>query len=255
MMSFLDLLSPENWILAIVIVLLAGCIKGMVGFAMPMISISGLSMVLPPDWALAGLIMPTLVTNGMQALRQGTSAAIDSVKRFRVFLIVGFVFLVISAQLVTRVAPETFLLMIAVPVVLFAGMQLLGLGFTLSQQSLPVEAIVGAVAGAVGGMSGVWGPPTVAYLTALNTEKRDQMRIQGVIYGLGALGLVGAHLVSGILRVETVLFSCFLVVPAVIGMWIGGLAQDRIDQVMFRKITLLVLLVAGLNLLRRALSG
>ena len=254
-MTLFSILSPLEWALAFGVLFVAGLIKGMVGFAMPMISIAGLSMVLPPDWALAGLIIPTLVTNGMQALGQGARAAMISVKRFRVFLIVGFVFLLTSAQLVTRVDPDTFLLMIAAPVAAFALMQLFGLRFTLSRPSRRIEASVGAVAGFVGGMAGVWGPPTVAYLTAINTPKADQMRVQGVIYGLGAVALVGAHLASGILRGETVLFSLILVGPGVLGMWAGGQLQDRIDQATFRRITLVVLLVASLNLLRRALMG
>lgn len=254
-MTLFSILSPMEWTLAFGVLFVAGLIKGMVGFAMPMISIAGLSMVLPPDWALAGLIMPTLVTNGMQALGQGTRAAVNSVRQFRVFLIVGLVFLMISSQLVTRVDPDTFLLMIAVPVALFAVMQLFGLRFTLAAPSARIEAVTGAVAGFVGGMAGVWGPPTVAYLTALNTPKADQMRVQGVIYGLGAVALVGAHLTSGILRSETLVFSLALVLPGVAGMWIGGQLQDRIDQATFRRITLVVLLVAALNLLRRALMG
>lgn len=254
-MTLFSILSPLEWAFAFGVLFVAGLIKGMVGFAMPMISIAGLSMVLPPDWALAGLILPTLVSNGMQALRQGTHAAMISVRRFRVFLLIGFVFLLISAQLVARVDPDTFLLMIAIPVAVFAIMQLLGLRFTLSQPSRRIEAAVGAVAGFVGGMSGVWGPPTVAYLTAINTPMAEQMRVQGVIYGLGAVALVGAHLTSGILRGETLLFSLALVVPGVLGMWAGGQMQDRIDQATFRRITLIVLLGASLNLLRRALMG
>ncbi len=58
----------------------------MVGFAMPMILISGLSSVMAPELALAGLIVPTLVTNGMQSLRQGVGAAKASIRKFHVFL-------------------------------------------------------------------------------------------------------------------------------------------------------------------------
>ncbi len=81
------------------------------------------------------------------------------------------------------------------------------------------------------------------------------MRTQGVIYGLGAVALVVAHLGSGILRTETALFSATLVPPAIAGMMCGLAVQTRIDQTQFRKLTLLVLLIAGLNLLRRALLG
>jgi uncharacterized membrane protein YfcA len=43
-----------------------------------------------------------------------------------------------------------------------------------------------------------------------------------------------------------------MVLPAVLGMWMGGRIFDRIDQVMFRRATLVILLMAGLNLVRRA---
>jgi uncharacterized membrane protein YfcA len=54
-------------------------------------------------------------------------------------------------------------------------------------------------------------------------------------------------------RAETLPFSILLVVPAVLGMWIGGRLHDRIDQRLFKQATLIVLLVAGLNLVRRGL--
>ncbi|MBT3140206.1 sulfite exporter TauE/SafE family protein [Falsiruegeria litorea] len=255
MTSIFSITSPSELALIFLIATLGGLIKGLVGFAMPMVLIAGLTMIVPPDWALAGVILPAVVANGMQALHSGKAAAIASVLRFRVFLLVGLVFLLSSAQLVTRVEPDTFMLMIAVPVVAFVLMQLLGVRFRVHRQSARLDAFVGAIAGFIGGMSGVWGPPTVAYLTALDTPKQDQMRVQGVVYGLGAVALAIAHVGSGVLRMETLPFSMLLVLPVTIGMWLGGQFQDKIDQAMFRKLTLLVLLVAGLNLLRRALLG
>ena len=56
---------------------------------------------------------------------------------------------------------------------------------------------LGGSRGFFGGISGVWGPPTVVMLTARSTGIAEQMRIQGVIYGLGALVLLGAHVGSG----------------------------------------------------------
>lgn len=254
-MTLLSALSLPELILAFTIAFGAGWVKGMVGFAMPMILVSGLSMFLPPDLALAGLILPTLVTNGVQAFQEGARAAVQSIRTFRVFLIVGLAFLLAGAQFVSFLPPSTFLLMIGLPVTFFAFVQVLGLRLTLRHGSARIEALVGAIAGFIGGMSGVWGPPTVAYLTALNTPKSEQIRIQGVIYGLGAVALVVAHVGSGILRAETALFSATLIVPALAGMWIGVRLQKRIDQASFRKATLWVLLVAGLNLLRRGLMG
>ena len=249
-----DLMTPASFALALAVVLVAGTVKGMVGFAMPMIMISGRGLFLPPEIALAGLILPTVATNGFQALRHGRAAAVESIKRFRVFLLVGLVFLLSSAQLVRFLDPQTMLLLLGVPVSIFALIQLFGVRMTLAAPSQKIEAGVGAFAGFIGGMSGVWGPPTVLYLTALNTPKADQMRVQGVIYGMGAVALVIAHLGSGVLNRDSIPFSALMIVPALVGMWIGGKLQDRIDQTTFRKITLAVLLVAGLNLVRRGLG-
>jgi uncharacterized protein len=46
-----------------------------------------------------------------------------------------------------------------------------------------------------------------------------------------------------------------MVVPAVLGMALGGRLQDRLEAARFRRLTLVILTVAGLNLIRRALAG
>ena len=255
METLFPLITPSDLLFAALVGVIAGFVKGVVGFAMPLVFISGLTIFMPPELALAGLIVPTLVTNAHQALRQGLGAAIRSTVEFRLFLIVGCVMLVAAAQLVRVFPDQVMLAVIGIPVMFFACLQLFGLTFNLPQRSAPVELLAGGVAGALGGLSGIWGPPTVAYLTALNTLKHDQMRVQGVIYGLGAVALLGAHIGSGVLRAETIGFSLAMVPTAFLGMWIGMSVMDRIDQQMFRRMTLLVLLVAGLNMIRRAWFG
>ena len=231
-----------------------GLVKGVVGFAMPMVLISGLSSVAPPEIALAGVILPTLACNGWQALRQGVLAAWGSLRRYRVFLLAGLVCMLGSAQLVGLMSQAVMLLVIGLPIVLYAAFTLMGRPLRLPPNPGPrVEAGIGAVAGFFGGISGVFGPPTVAMLTALDTPKAEQMRIQGVIFGAGAVVLLGAHLGSGVLNAETLPVSAALVLPALAGMWIGFAIQDRIDQATFRRLTLAVLVIAGLNLVRRGL--
>lgn len=253
--ALFQLISPADMAIAFAIALLAGTVKGLVGFAMPMILVSGLSLVISPELALAGLILPTLVTNWMQALRQGASAAFASLKRFRIFLLAGLIFLLLSAQLVRVLPQHVMFLVIGGPVTVFVLLQLVGVPLTLARPTPKVEVLVGGFAGLIGGISGVWGPPTVAYLTALGTEKGEQIRVQGVIYGMGAVALLFAHIGSGVVRMQTLPFSMLLIAPAVLGMWVGGRLHDRIDQSLFKKATLIVLLVAGLNLLRRGLMG
>ena len=237
------------------VALFAGLVKGVVGFAMPTILISGLTFVLAPEQALAALIVPTLVTNGWQALRQGIGSAIKTVVQFRLFLSCGLVMLILSAQLVRVLDARVLYGLIGGPVALFAALQVVGWHPKLAQRSARIEAAVGCCAGFIGGMSGIWGPPTVGYLTAIDTPKKEQMRAQGVIYGLAAVALAGSHIQTGVFRVESLPLT-FMILPfALGGVWLGFRVQDSIPQAAFRLVTLVVLLLAGLNLLRRALIG
>ena len=248
-------IPPSLWAYAFLISICAGLVKGIVGFALPMVFISGLSLILPPEMALAGLILPTLVTNGVQALAQGPKAALLSTRQFSIFLVSGLVLLLASAQLVLKIPREVFLGGIGIMVVSFSLLQLSGYRFQVRRDNKVVAFLVGSMTGFVGGLSGVWGPPTVAYLTAMNTKKEDQLRVQGVVYGLGAVALLFAHIASGILTWSTLQLSAVLVLPAMAGLWIGRRFQKYIDQALFSKATLAVLVVAGLNLLRLAWAG
>lgn len=256
MESFFGISSPEALVFTFAISLLAGFVKGVVGFALPMVLISGLGSVVTAEVAIAGMILPTLVTNSWQALRQGMRAALESIRKFRVFLFTGFVVMMASAQLVPVVPGDILLLVLGGVITVFVSLQIVGVQLRLpGHPGGRAQATIGTVAGFMGGMSGIWGPPTVAMLTALNTEKKEQMRIQGVIYGLGSAALVAGHAGSGVLRAETLPLSIALVPTAVLGMAIGFQVQDRIDQKTFRRATLAVLLLGGLNLIRRGWIG
>ncbi|NNK15385.1 MAG: hypothetical protein HKP51_00610, partial [Sulfitobacter sp.] len=71
-------LTPAYLILALGIAFCAGFVKGVVGFAQPLVMISGLTLFLSPELALAGLILPTLIGNIFQAMGQGARAAWSS---------------------------------------------------------------------------------------------------------------------------------------------------------------------------------
>ncbi len=248
--------SVNILIFAFLISAFAGLVKGVVGFALPMVLISGLGSVTSAEVALAGIILPTLMTNFWQALRQGIGPAWGSIRKFRTFLLAGLIALLISAQLV-RVVPGAILLtFIGVLVTIFVTLQLFGVHLRLPPNpSRKTEAGLGIMAGFMGGMSGIWGPPTVAMLTALDTEKKEHIRVQGVIYGLGSVALVIAHLGSGVLRAQTLPLSLALIPPTMLGMGLGLYIHDRIDQKTFKTAAMTVLLFAGLNLIRRGMFG
>ena len=252
----MDALAPHHWILALAVALVAGVVKGAVGFALPLIMISGLSSFLDPRLALAGILVSVLVTNVWQVSRQGPGPAREAAVTHWRYLLMVMVAIFASAQLVTQIPRQAFYLILGVPVVILSVLQLSGWRPRIAPaRRNAAEWGVGAISGVLGGLAGTWGPTTVLYLIAIDTPKARQMVVQGVIYGAGSVILVAAHLRSGILNAQTLPLSAALLPAALAGMAIGFRLQDRMDADRFRSVTLAVLVVAGLNLIRRGITG
>ncbi|WBU64367.1 sulfite exporter TauE/SafE family protein [Paracoccus aerodenitrificans] len=233
----------------------AGFVKGAVGFAMPMIMMSAFGSVLSPQLALAALILPTLATNILQAGRGGIGAAWDTVGRFRWHIGAVIIFIVVSAAFVRSVPQSLMYLLLGIPIVAFAIWQLSGRPLTLPiHHARRAEIISGMIGGLYGGISGIWGPPLIVYLLSINVSKSEQMRVQGVVFLMGAVVLTLAHLASGVLNAQTLPLSAVLVVPGVAGMFLGLWVHDRLNVDQFRRWTLVLLVLSGLNLVRRGVE-
>ncbi len=247
-------LGPEAFAAALAITLIAGFVKGAVGFAMPLIMMSAFMVFLPQDVALAGLILPTLVTNISQAFRQGIGPAKDTAITYRRFLIASLICIFVSAPFAGVIPRVAYLLILGVPITAYAVLQLAGrsLEIRLHHQTR-AEWFLGVIGGLYGGISGIWGPPFLVLLMSTSIQKVQSIRAQGVVYLLSATTLLLAHLVTGLVNLQTLGFSAALCVPALIGMSLGYAVQDRLDQRRFRRWTQGLLVLTGLNMVRQAL--
>ena len=244
--------NPHFLFISFGIGFLAGLVKGTVGFAMPMILLSGLSILLPAKQALAALILPTLITNIIQSSNRQATKIILILRRHSFFLVTSGGFLILSSQLTPHFQTEVFLAGIGIMVSFFALFQLIGVKFIIEKENYKLTFGIAALTGFLGGMSGIWGPLTIAYLSALNLPKEEHIKVQGVVYSLGSLLLFFSHIKSGIFTLYSAPFSASLVLPALMGLLLGRKIRSNLNEKRFRQITLFVLLLAGLNLIRKA---
>jgi uncharacterized membrane protein YfcA len=254
--SIFSIITPELFVFACAVTLLGGFVKGAVGFAMPLVMISGMGILIAPELVVAGIVMPILISNGLQVARAGLGPSKSAVIEHWRYITIVCVMILISAQFLRSIPSDAMFVVLGVPVVLLCMVQLAGWRPLLPPHlRRPFEWGAGLLSGTLGGLAGTWGPPTVLYLLALDTPRDRQMAVQGVIYGLGSAMLFLGHLKSGVLNAQTWPLSAALVVPAMLGMWMGFRFGDRFDQQKFRRATLWVLVIAGANLIRRGIMG
>lgn len=116
------------------------------------------------------------------------------------------------------------------------------------------EIVSGIIGGLYGGISGIWGPPLIVYLLSIGAPKAEQVRVQGVVFLIGAVMLTVAHLLTGILNPQTLPLSLLMTVPGVLELLFGFALHDRMNLTQFRRWTLALLVLTGANLIRRALT-
>ena len=254
--DLLNLMPLWALVAALGVTLFAGIVKGAIGFGVPLIILSGLTLFLDPLLAVAGLVLPALISNLVQVARHPRAEIWDAVQEHWRYIAMVCVLILGVSQLVVYVPERVFLLILGVPVMVLSVVQLAGVTFSIPPERRRVaEWSIGGLTGILGGFTGSWGPLTVLYLIALEMPKMRQLLVQGVVYSLGAAFLLVGHLQSGVLNAVTIPFSALLLVPIYIGMLIGFWLGAKLDAALFRKLTLLLLVVAGANLVRRGLLG
>ncbi len=251
MFTHLLINDPILLIIIIIIALLAGIVKGIVGFALPMILITGLSIFIPIEQALASLILPTIFTNFIQSFTVSKSSFYKTIIDYKIFLFFSSVFLIISSQIYTLFSTELIMGLIGIILFAYTNSQILGFELKFKNNNF-LTVITGSLNGFLGGISGIWGPLTVSYLISLKIEKNEQIKVQGIMYSFGSILLLFGHLYSGIFNLYTFSLSLSLVPLSIVGLFIGSIIRNKINQTTFKTLTLIMILIASINLIRKA---
>lgn len=253
---FLGGLPLWSFALAFGVTLLAGIVKGAIGFALPLIMIAVLPSFMPAQTALAALILPVVVANAHQSVRFGFRAAWVSAKAFWRIIVLTLVGITISAPFAVVLPQYIMFLLLGSAVLMFSMLQISGWTPDIpANRRNPLQYAIGLIGGLYGGISGVWGPPVIVYLLAAKTPKREMVCIMSVIFTVGGVMLLLMHLRTGLLNAQTLPLSIAMLVPSTLGLFLGYMVQDKLDAEKFRRYALIMLMISAVNLLRRGFFG
>ncbi len=233
-------------------IFLGGTVKGISGVGLPVITMAIIVNFIDPKLALAVISMPILVTNLWQTVRAGD--VWKPIKRFWLMLVVLAGGMWVGARIVATVDSDIVFAVVGFTVIVFTASNVWTppswkLGPTAERILGP---FIGVVSGVMGGMTSVWGPPLMMYVYMLRLTKDEWVQTFGALYLCGAVPLTVFYWQSGILNSENIWLSVAACVPVMIGIRAGERIRKWIDEDLFRKLLLLGLFLAGLNLLRRA---
>lgn len=234
--------------------LLAGMIKGGVGFGLPMVGVSLLTIMIPLEMAAAIVTVPIVISNFWLSIQGGRFFTMF--QRFWPVILALGTGIFIGALILVGFDPSILFIILGVTVLVFTTMELTNFKFP-SPENISIGWGVGAgfAGGITGGISTIWAPGMLIYLSMLRLAKDEFISAVAVIWFCGSLFLVAAFGTFSVLTVETTTLSAIATVPVIAGTLIGRAVRDRLSQELFRKIVAICLTLVALNLLRRGIMG
>lgn len=231
-----------------------GFSKGATGIGLPPIATPIIAMVTDVPTAVGLMAVPIVFSNAWQAFSGGLFLA--SLRRFGRVLVAIPPGVVLGGAVLSLGDPDLLFLILGLIVSLFAALSLIRPGLHLpegmeSRLSLPI----GFAAGVIGGLSSLFVPILASFLLSLRLKPDEFVAGLGLLFLSGGVTLTLVTAGFGLLGPEGWLVSLLAILPVLLGQAAGQAIRRHIDPATFRRIVLVLLLLIGLNLLRRALLG
>tara|TARA_B100001741_G_C16512036_1_gene580235 strand:- start:193 stop:750 length:558 start_codon:yes stop_codon:yes gene_type:complete len=159
--------------------------------------------------------------------------------------------LLIGGKLILNLNFSSISKIIAITIIITTIFNFFGLSFKNLKHEYEkvVTVFLGFFSGILGGLSTFYAPPLVAYFVSANLEKEFFIRTVASMYFVGSIPLYGSLIYHGLGTASDLLMSFYLIIPAIIGQFFGTKIRKRLSNTVFRKCTLIILLIIGLSLL------
>lgn len=233
--------------IASAVFVLAGLVKGIIGLGLPTIAVGLLSLFVTPAQAASWMLVPSLITNVWQI---AFGPGLWRLTRRLATLLAGIVIGTFAGMgILTGASAGKAAVALGVVLMAYAGLGLGAVRLHVPARAEPfLSPVVGIATGIVSAGTGIFVMPSVPYLQALGLEKDDLVQALGITF-LVATAALGAGLASeGAVDGPTALASAGMLVPALLGMWIGQALRSRIGASTFRTCFLAGLLLLGAHL-------
>ena len=112
--------------------------------------------------------------------------------------------------------------------------------------------LVGAVAGIIGGLSTLSGPPLMIYLACLRLPKEEFVVAVSQMFLTAGAGLAVGLFLFGLSRSNDLAVSAAACVPVLLGMSLGSQVRVRMSERLFAILVLLAYILTGTTFIAKA---
>jgi hypothetical protein len=223
-----------------------GLTSGLSGFAMGLV-VSGVWLhIIAPEQNALLIVLCGLVTQGSGIWRVRHAINWRAVSPF---ILGGALGVPAGTALLTTVNQGTLRLAIGVLLLIYSLYSLIRPAVQPVQGSAPADFSVGVANGLIGGLTGLGGVAVTIWCQLRGGNKDVQRAVfQPVLFATFVMSAVSLG-VAGVFSVESLKLYALALPALIAGVWLGFKLYGNLDDLTFRRIILVLLLVSGLSLI------
>lgn len=225
------------------IILAAGFVRGLTGFGLGMVAVPLLSIIFSPKIVVPAVIIQTILTNVPLVWTVRHDLRPMHMWPLITSAVVG---LPAGILLLRWLDPDPLRLFIGATVTVTAVLMLAGFHANIRRERVAFVP-VGLASGVLNGTSALSGPPVVLFFA--NQEMPPKVFRANILFFFFASNTIAVpiFLASGLVNAD-VLVMTFALFPALaIGTWLGARFAGRVQATVFKRLTLGVVLLAGVS--------
>jgi uncharacterized protein len=159
-----------------------------------------------------------------------------------------------GAQLVKLLDPHVLSILVGISALAYVAAAISRLTVRASPEAVRLAGpIVGLISGGIGGATGIFGPMLAGYLDLLRLDKREFVFWITLMFSVSNMTQIIIYFRLGLYGATVLIMALAACLPMVLGTWLGILVQERLTAKVFKRIVLIIVFAASINLLYHGL--
>ena len=224
---------------------LGAFVQGATGFGSGLLINAFWLHIMEPTHAIPLNVVTSLFISGVPIYKLRKKLDFSKLKQFAIFGVVG---IPIGMYLLVISDPSKLKFSIGILLVIYALLMLKISSFSINVNNKSINNLVGFISGVIGGLTALLGIIPVAWFSVQRLPKNTKRGTYEPFIFITSIAAIISFAFAGLYKIEMI-FDLLKIIPALlVGSWLGIKIYNKINDDLFRKVVLGLILLSGLFL-------
>tara|TARA_B110000438_G_scaffold244741_1_gene245354 strand:+ start:1706 stop:2440 length:735 start_codon:yes stop_codon:yes gene_type:complete len=224
---------------------LGAFVQGATGFGSGLLINAFWLHIMEPTHAIPLNVVTSLFISGVPIYKLRKKLDFSKLKQFAIFGVVG---IPIGMYLLVISDPSKLKFSIGILLVIYALLMLKISSFSINVNNKSINNLVGFISGVIGGLTALLGIIPVAWFSVQRLPKNTKRGTYEPFIFITSIAAIISFAFVGLYKIEMI-FDLLKIIPALlVGSWLGIKIYNKINDNLFRKVVLGLILLSGLFL-------